>query len=92
MYCERSALDAAEFTCSCMAGFDALALQDDRRLQLPVATLRSMWTKCRTLSSLRHDVGISTHSTLPNCALEPEILFDTPGVPTYYQRIQLTVF
>jgi hypothetical protein len=65
-----------------MAGLDALGLQDDRMLQLPVAALRSMWTNCRTLSSLRHDLGISTHLTLPNWAQEPENLFDSLGVPT----------
>jgi len=80
----QSKLDAVDFTPSCVAGFEApsFTVQDDRMLQLAVAALRSMWTNCRTLSSLRHDLGFSTHSTLPNWAQELENLFDSLRVPT----------
>ena len=90
----RSALDTVDFTSSCVAGLDALAftVQDDRMLQLPMADLRSMWMNSRALSSIRHNLGLSTHLTRPNWVPEPENLFDTLEVPTYYQRIQLTVF
>ena len=89
----QSALDAVECTTSCLADFDALAFTDqgDRMLQLPMTGPQSMWMNPRTLSFPKHGVGNSTVSALPNFAPEPENLFDTLGVPTYYQRIQLTV-
>jgi hypothetical protein len=90
----RSALDAVDFTASCVAGLDALAftVQGNRMLHLPVADLRALWMNSRALSFIRHNLGLSTHPTRPNWVPEPENLFDTLEVPTYYQRIQLTVF